>query len=362
MQASSTVWYKNANIYGKLTDIAVRDGKFYSFERTSQPGIDLEGQDVFPGLIDIHCHGCLGHDIMEGLDHLEEMSRFFAQNGVTTWYPTFGAGRFESLLDVLRQPMKTVSGTNIPGYHMEGPYTSPKFLGSGADEFVRTPNFEEIAPYLGNVKLMTLAPEVEGGIDFLRQLPCKVVMGHTGADYETTIKAIEAGADCVTHIFNAMVPLNHREPGVLGAAFERGIYAQLICDGVHIHKSVVKMVYQLFGKRTILISDATSSMGLPDGVYYTRSTQKRILKDGAIRTERGNLAGSASSLFRDVKKAIEFGIPREEAFYLASGAPAEYMGLKKGKLVAGYDADFIVVDKENNLKQTVIGGKSFQSS
>lgn len=358
MATNKMIWYKNARIGGRLADIQVVDGKFGAIGKTEQDGIDLGGKDVFPGLVDIHCHGAMGYDAFEP-DHLEIMSVYFAQCGVTTWYPTTGGSK-ETILRMLNQPLTGMRGANMPGYHLEGPYLSLDALGACAPETVKLPDLADFAGY-DNVKLITIAPELEGAIEYIQATDARVAIGHTKADYATAISAIEAGASCLTHTFNAMPPLHHREPGVIGAAIDKDIYAQVICDGVHLHKSVVTALYRIFGKKMILISDAVSGTGLPNGEYLKQGKYKRFIQDGVIRNENGNLAGSASNLYMDVKKAIEFGIPREDAFYMASTSPAEYMGLNKGRIETGYDADFLVVDENNDLLTTVIGGVIFKA-
>ena len=350
--------YKNGRVNGKSVDLTVIDGKFAAIGQSDEAGIDLCGRDVFPGLIDIHCHGAMGYDILGSEDGLERMNCYFASRGITTWYPTTGGSK-ENILRILRTPLAGVRGANMPGFHLEGPYLSPNALGAIAPESVKLPDLADFEG-LDNIKLITLAPELPGAIDYIRATSARVAMGHTTADYATAMAAIEAGASCVTHTFNAMTPLHHREPGVLGAAIDGDIYVQVICDGVHLHPSVVKLLWRTFGHKMILISDAVSGTGLPDGVYMKQGKYPRRIVDGTIRTESGRLAGSASDLYRDVTKAIEFGIPREEAFYLASTAPAEYMGLNKGRIEVGYDADFLTVDGDNALHTVVIGGEIFE--
>lgn len=356
---SNSVWYKNAKLGERLVDIEVCDGKISAIGKTGCDGIDLQGRDVFPGLIDIHCHGALGYDAFEGNsgeDGLEIMSMYFANNGITTWYPSTGGSK-EEVLYMLNRSLAGKKGANMPGYHLEGPYLSPNKPGACAPETMKLPELSDFAEY-DNVKLITMAPELPGAMEYIKKTNAKVAIGHTTADYDTAITAIEAGADCLTHTFNAMPPFHHREPGVIGAAIDKNIYVQVICDGVHLHRSVVTALYRIFGKeRMILISDAVAGTGLADGEYLKQGKYRRIKKDGVIRNENGNLAGSACNLFDDVKKAIEFGIPREEAFYMASTTPATYMGLNKGKIEAGYDADFIAVDENNELCAVVIGGK-----
>ena len=352
--------YKHARVGGELVDLTVVDGKFAAIGCTDEDGIDLGGRDVFPGLIDIHCHGAMGYDVLGGTEELERMSVYFASRGITTWYPTTGGSK-ENILRVMRGlSLDGVRGANMPGFHLEGPYLSTEALGAISADSVKLPEIEDFAEF-DSVKLITIAPELPGALEYIRATKARVAMGHTAADYQTAMAAIEAGASCVTHTFNAMTPLHHREPGVLGAAIDGDIWVQVISDGVHLHPSVVKMLYRTFGKKMILISDAVSGTGLPDGVYMKQGKYPRRIVDGTIRTESGRLAGSASDLYRDVKKAIEFGIPREDAFYMASTAPAEYMGLNKGRIEVGYDADFIAVDENCDPHTVVIGGEIFRA-
>ncbi len=352
--------YKNARLFGELADLEIADGKFQKIGKMTEDGIDLGGLDVFPGLVDIHCHGAVGLDAGRGAEALERMSIYFAENGITTWYPTT-AGGLANIRGALQTELAGLRGANMPGFHLEGPYISPKALGAMAADEARLPDPADFAG-CERAKLITIAPELAGALDYIKNTSMRVAIGHTAADYDTAIAAIEAGATCLTHTFNAMPPLHHRNPGVIGAAIDKNIYAQVICDGVHLHRSVVTMLYRTFGKeRMILISDAVAGTGLPDGEYLKMGKHKRIIKDGAIRTESGNLAGSACNLYMDVKTAISFGIPRDAAFYMASTTPATYMGINKGRIEVGYDADFIVVNEQNDLLMTVIGGEVFKS-
>ena len=353
------ILFKNARINGKLSDFEVVDGKFGRMGNLDGEGTDLGGMDVFPGLIDLHCHGCLGNDAYYGFDKLPEMSMFMAKNGITCWYPTIGSIPWDKFEKAMEEKYEGLPGACIPGFHLEGPYISGGALGSGSLSNIKTPKTQKI-PHLEKVKLMNVAPEVDGVLDFIKENPqIRFALGHTNADYELSISATEAGADSLTHIFNAMPGLHHREPGPIGAAIDKDLYVQLICDGIHIHKSVVKAVYRIFGReRVILISDAVCGLGLPDGEHIIHGNVKRIIKDGAIRTETGKLAGSASTLYRDVLVAISFGIPREDAFRMASTTPAEYMGLNKGKIEMGFDADFIVLDNDNKLIGSYVAGKN----
>ena len=183
-----------------------------------------------------------------------------------------------------------------------------------------------------------------------------MIIGHTDADYETALGAIKKGADCLTHTFNAMPPLHHRNPGVIGAAIEADAWVQIICDGLHVHKSVIKMLYRTFGKKMIVLSDSVNPAYLPDG-EYDYDGHAVIVKDGECRLTDGTIAGSSHSALYGVQKLVSWGIPEKDAFYAATKAPATYAGLStKGELKEGFDADIILLDEELNLKETIIGG------
>lgn len=352
--------FKNAKINGELTDFEVVDGKFSYIGKTDKEGIDLNGYDVFPGLIEIHCHGGMGTDAYDCFSEMEKLNSFMAENGITSWYPTIGSMPKKQREETLNKDFSNIKGANILGFHMEGPYISGDALGSGGGENIATPENTKI-PCLEKVKLINIAPEVDGALEFIKENSKNIrfAMGHTKADYDLSVKAIEMGVDSITHAFNAMPPLHHRAPGPLGAAIDNDLYVQVIADGIHLHKSVVKALYRIFGKKMILVSDATVCMGLPDGEYIIHGNIKRFVKDRAIRTEEGNLAGSSFSLYEIVKSAINMGLPREDMFYAASSAPASYMGINKGFIKEGYDADFIVVDDNNNLLKTFIAGNEY---
>ena len=357
--------YKNCKVNGIITDIEVTGGKFTKIGKTDEEGIDLGGKDVFPGLIDIHCHGANGYSIY-GVedsmldDGLRNVSIYYAKNGITTWYPTT-ASPADKLGYLLSLDFDSYPGANIAGLHLEGPYISPKKAGAINPDYMRLPNAKDFESY-EKIKYITVAPELDGAIDYIKEMAGKVriSIGHTNADYNTAIEAIEAGASCLNHTFNAMPPLHHRDAGPIGAAISKDIYAEAICDVIHLHPSVIKMLYRTFGKeRMIMISDTVSGAGLPDSDFVV-SGKRRIIKDGVIRNEAGALAGSWCHLFEDVRRAISFGIPREDAYYMASTTPAIYMGLNKGRIEIGYDADFIVVTEDNELITTVIGGEIFK--
>ena len=346
--------YKNALIGGNITDITVCDGKFVSFEKTSDEGIDLCGNKVFAGLVDIHTHGCIGFDTMDG--QLDEMSEFHAANGVTTWLPTTMTASFDALKKLTETDLSAVKGANIPGFHLEGPYISEKYKGAQNALYIQSPDYDQFGQ-LENVSMVTIAPELDGSMDFIKKCTCTVSLGHTSADYDTAIRAMDAGANCLTHVFNAMPPLHHRNPSVIGAAVRKNAYVQAICDGIHLHPAIIITLYKLFGaERMILISDSMRATGYADGEYEFGG-QQVFVKGSEARLEDGTLAGSVSTLLNCVKCAIRFGIPEADAFKMASSTPSKLIGLNKGELSVGYDADFIVVDDDYNVIRTVIDSK-----
>ena len=209
-----------------------------------------------------------------------------------------------------------------------------------------------------NIKMVTLALELTGSMDFIKNCKAVVSIGHTDCDYETAMEAIKNGAKCLTHTFNAMPPLHHRNVGPIGAAIDENIYVQVICDGLHLHKSIVTMLYRTFGAdRMILISDSMRATGLSDGEYEFGG-QMIDVKGGIARTKDGALAGSTSNLMQCVKKAIKFGIPKEDAIKMATQTPANLLGIKEGKIKVGYDADFVVIDDSMNVKTAIISAAS----
>ena len=357
--------YKNCKVDGRLTDIEVTDGKFTAIAPLDEDGIDLDGQDVFPGLIDIHCHGVNGCCFDGGtensriIDNIKNICTYYAGHGITAYCPTTTAPA-EALEYILSLDFESFKGARILGLHLEGPYLSKNKAGAINPVNMRDPKVSDFESY-EKIKLITLAPELDGAIDYIKEMSgkVKISLGHTCADYDTAIKAINAGADCLNHTFNAMPPLHHRDAGVIGAAIDTGIYAEAICDGIHLHPSIIKMLYRTFGKeRMIMVSDTVSGAGLPDGEFL-REGIVRYIKNGVIRNGKGALAGSWCHLFEDVKRTIGFGIPREDVYYMASTTPASYLGLNKGRIEVGYDADFIVVTENDELLKTVIGGEIF---
>lgn len=350
---------KNAKLKNGLFDIAIENGKITEIGSISGANsINADSKKVIPGLIDIHIHGFKGIDVSDG--RLEEISRSLALCGTTAWLPTTMANSIDNLEKITSFTLPKY-GAEVIGFHLEGPYISKKRKGAQNEAFIKNPKIEEFKR-LKNVRKITVAPELFGMTEFIKQVKndCIVSIGHTDCDYETALNAIEAGASCLTHTFNAMPPFLHRSPGPVGAAFEKEIYAEVICDGRHIGKSAVLALYKLFSSdRMILISDAVRPAAMPDGIYDSGGIPVNM-KDGIAYLKNGSLAGGSSALLECVKTAVGFGIDFYEAVKMASQTPAKLLGLNKGKIEIGYDADLIILNDDFSVSKTIIGGKIFK--
>jgi len=318
-------------------------------------GIDCQNLIAIPGLIDVHTHGIMGCDTMDG--DVKTLSEHYARVGTTTVYPTTMTMGFDELTRVVNQDLSNTLA-NVPGFHLEGPYISKNKKGAQDEKHIRIPDAEEFLN-LPNVKMVTMAPEAENGLDFIEKVKDKAVVsiGHTDCDYDTALKAIDKGANCLTHTFNAMPSILHRAPGPISAAMDREIYAQIICDGVHIHPAVIRMAYKIFGKdRLVLISDSLNPTGLTDGEYLSGGLNV-TLKNGVAKLKDGTIAGSTSTLLDCVLCANKFGIPFFDAVDMASLTPAKMMKLNKGELKEGKDADILLLDKNYSLNKVIINGE-----
>lgn len=323
--------------------------------------IDATGLYVLPGLIDIHSHGAVGHDFSDGnVEGLKEILAYEYTHGITTYCPTsmtIEKDDILSMFDSVKDWEHKEGLADFAGINMEGPFLDPAKKGAHREECIMKPDaafFRACNEACGGrIKLVTLAPNVEGAMEFIDELKNEVVisLGHTGTDYATAKTALERGAHHVTHLYNAMNPFTHRAPGLIGAASEHGAcHAELICDGIHIHESVVRATFKLFPDRVVLISDSMRATGMPNGTYDLGGQEVTV--SGALATlADGTIAGSATNLFDCMRTAISFGIPKEEAIAAATMNPAKAIGIyeKTGSLTVGKRADVILVDQDFHL-------------
>ena len=343
-------------------------------EDASEPVIDGEGAYALPGLIDLHFHGCICADFCDGSrEALEKISAYEASVGVTTIAPatmTLPTAELEQILANAAEYRKNPApGADIVGINMEGPFICKAKKGAQNEAYIHKPDaemFRRLQKASGGLfKLVDMAPEIDGAMAFIDEVRDEVTVSvaHTMADYETAKAAFERGARHVTHLYNAMPPLNHREPGVIGAACENdNVYVELICDGIHIHPSTVRATFKMFGDdRIVMISDSLEASGMPDG-DYTLGGLKITLKGKKITLEDGTIAGSATNLMGCVRTAVkEMGIPLESAVKCAAVNPAKAIGIydQYGSLTPGKTANIVLLDEDLNVKAVYIKGKEY---
>lgn len=340
-------------------------GKFESIEI-----IDAQENYVSPGFIDIHIHGSVGHDTMDGeIENIKGISEVIAKNGVTGFLPTtmtMSREKIYKALDNIKCCMKlSFQGAKILGAHLEGPFISERYKGAQKKDYIITPDYNFIECFKDIIKIITLAPEEDKNFNFIRQVKenTNIILsiGHTNATYEEAMKAISKGISSATHTFNGMTPFNHRNPGVVGAIFNSDIYCEIIADTIHIHPEIFQTLGKIKGKdRLILITDSMRAGCLKDGISELGG-QKVIVKNNTARLEDGTLAGSVLTLNKAVKNYMEntdFKI--YEVVNMASLNPAKSLGIdsKTGSIEVGKDADIVIFDNDFNIKQTVINGET----
>ncbi len=332
--------------------------------------VEVKGCWVTPGFVDIHFHGAMGSSAMDSTpEALHKISRYIARHGVTSYLPTTWSASPELTLASIRNIVDThpvPDGARHLGVHIEGPYLNVDYRGAQLPELIRKPSADEYRKWIetGMIRLVTIAPEIEGAEQFISEgveSGIEFTIGHSGATYEQVIKAADHGVRQATHIFNGMVGLHHRDPGTVGGILaDDRIYAQVICDGVHIHPAVVKTLIRAKGSsRVILITDAIRGTGLDDGDYDFFG-QKIIVRGGVARTPQGGLSGSTLTMDQAIRNALNFtGLPFNEVLSMATSVPAEAMGWKgvKGILAPGADADINILDAGFNVLRTMIAGQ-----
>ncbi len=356
--------------------IAIKDGLFA--EPAENPGKIIDGQGCYaiPGLIDIHFHGCMGYDFCDGTQEaLREIARYEASVGVTGMAPATMTLPAEQLEEILSNAaaFSADSGKNpgeaeLLGVNMEGPFISKHKKGAQDDTYIIPSDVELFHRFQraaeGLVKFIAVAPEVEGALAFVDRVKDEAVvsLAHTNADYDEALAAFQRGASHAVHLFNAMPPFGHREPGVVGAvADSHHVTAELICDGVHIHPSVVRAAFKILGEnRIILISDSMRAAGMPDGTYTLGGQAVQVTRGRAVLVSSGALAGSASNLMECMKTSVkEMGIPLETAVACASENPAKRLGEygRRGSITFGKKADLVLLDRDLNVKCVMKDGK-----
>ena len=337
--------------------------------------LDAAGCYVIPGLVDVHFHGCVGEDFSDATpDGLQKIADYELSQGVTYICPAGMTLPEDQLTAICKNTAahrrQNTGGAEVVGAHLEGPFLCMAKKGAQNGDYLHDPDaamlkrLQEAAE--GCVRLVTLAPEQPGSIEFIRaaaELGIHVSVGHTVANYETAKAAFEAGADHATHLYNAMPPLAHRDPGVIGAAWEvPTVKPELICDGIHVHPAVVRLTFSLFGKeRMIIISDSLRATGMPDGEYPFGGQMIEVHGNRAtILGHPETLAGSVTSLMGCLRQAVSFGIPVADAVRACTYNPAQSIGIdhRTGTLDVGKEASIVLLNqKDLSIKAIVFKGQ-----
>jgi len=329
--------------------------------------IDAKGAYLSAGFIDIHIHGSSGADVMDATQKaLETISHSLLQTGTTSFLATtmtMSANDIHKALSNIQKNMASVKGAKILGVHIEGPFINPTKYGAQNPKYIQKPNFELIKEYIDIVKLITLAPEVKGAKEFIeflqKEYPSIILsIGHSNATYKQSLDSFDWGISHATHLFNAMSPLHHREPGIVGAVLgDNSISCEIIADNIHIHPSFYNMIYRLKQEQLLLVTDAMRAGCMRSG-EYSLGGQKVIVKNGEARLIDGTLAGSVVKLNEALRNFYKYSdIELPQLIQMVTEIPAKKLGVKLGKLIEDYPADIVIFDKEFNIIKVFVEGE-----
>lgn len=359
-------------------DILVEDGKIADIKprgvQKEGQVVDAQGGYIAPGFIDIHIHGSNGSDVMDAsLKSLENISHFLAGNGTTSWLATtmtMSKNEVRSSLKAAWEYMKSgYTGAQLLGIHLEGPFLNPSAKGAHAEQHILPPTIENYRAitegFPGLVRLVTIAMEQEGALELAAYLKEKNItpsLGHTRGNYRQCMSAIAAGVNHACHFYNAMTPLNQREPGAVGAILDSDtVTIELIADLVHVHPAALRLAAGVKGRdRVVLITDALNAAGLKDGEYESGGMPVCV-RNGEARLKDGTLAGSTLTQDKALRNMIKIGFPSEDVIAMLTETPARQIGVNgfKGRLAAGFDADINILDSNFNIVTTFIKGHAF---
>ena len=356
------------------SDLVINGDKIEKIGKSDERGevIDASGMYVVPGFIDSHMHGAVGVDYWpEEEDAYAKISEFQAKNGTTSLFATLSAAPNDRMVKAIRfykENKNNAPGAKYLGLHLEGPFFSTAKKGAHLPINIRDTSIEEFKTFEEaggkDIKLITLAPELPNAEETIKHIVdfgTVVTMGHTDATFEQAQKGVEWGVTRATHTFNAMSPLNHREPGVSGAALmNKNVDCELICDFFHVHPQVCKMVYDLKGAdKIIMITDSEIGTGLPDGKFRENTNNPIVVKDRKTYLLDGTIAGGTSCLIDGIRNMVSVGVCLEDAVKMATINPAKSVKMddEVGSLKEGKAADIVILDKDLNIKYVFVNGR-----
>lgn len=357
---------------GHLIKEVLPKNKIIAEEYSEEAIFDGNGGLLIPGMIDVHIHGAKNYDMMDGsTESIQAVSMACAETGCTSFLVTSVSSSLEDLIQMIRQTKKVIGkekGAKIAGIHLEGPYLNIEKKGMQNPAHLRHPDLKEMKKIFdeadGLIKMVTIAPELPGGIeliDFLKKRGVVVAIAHSNATYEETQDAFEKGASHITHCFNAMPAIHHRAPGLVAAALENdSISVQAIVDGVHLHPGIVRLIHKIKGPdKMVLTTDALQAMGVGDGEYIFGGHQVTVT-EGVARLQDGTLASSTVTMNKSLRLSNEFGINLQDTIQMATSTPADILGMKNlGRIEKGYSADLVLLDKKFEVLSTWINGEKY---
>lgn len=373
---------KNGNVFidGRFikVDLQIYEDKIVAIEDqidfNDEETLDCTDKKIIPGLIDIHTHGCLSYDFTTSSpDEIESMCKFYASHGVTSILATTMTNEEDLYRNAMsnlkvaiqcQREQKDYIGASIEGIYMEGPFFGKEKRGAHCKDFLKSVSqslLDEYQKLSGDaIKIIAIDPTLENAIEFIQQNHNNytISLAHTDCTYDVAKMAVIAGATHVTHVFNGMSPMNHREPGLIGAASEFHLNTEIICDGIHIHPAVVHLMFRAMPEQMILISDAIKPTGMPNGEYMINGLQVTVENNMALLADK-SLAGSLITLFDAVRNAINFGVPCEEAIMSATYNPAKSIHMENiiGSIGINKRADILVLDQNFQLEKVILRGK-----